>query len=492
MSFSLKIKKAGLLLVQLVFFGMPVIYARDYNILDFGAVADSSKLSTEAINLAIVACNKMGGGRVVIPTGQYRSGTVILMDNVELHLERGAILYASTSHADFPRQKQPSYRSQKDVGGWYALIYAEQATNIGISGYGTIEGQGERQQPRFSAKDWIDEDRDGRPRNILFISCKNISVRDVVMRNSGIWNQHYLDCENVIIDKITVYNHSTRNNDAIDIDGCRQVILSNSIFDSDDDGITLKSTGLAPCENITVINCIISSYASAIKCGTESTGGFKNIRISGCIIKPSKSIVPPVFPSASRIGKVGIALEIVDGGTMDGVMVDGIVIEGTECPVFVRLGNRARKHVQEANSPPIGIIRNISISNITAYNTGNYSSSITGIPGGKIENITLHNIQVTNLGGLKKESFINDFQRVPESEKSFPSPDAFGVLPSYGFFVRHVGQVSLSNITLRSANPEMRNAVIADDVESLVIDQLISGNTAQEVILKNVKQYKRY
>lgn len=471
-----------------------MLHAGDFNILDFGAVRDSSKLSTGSINAAIAACHKMGGGRVVIPAGSYKSGTIVLLSHVELHLERGAVLFASTMHSDFPRQPQPAYRSQKDVGGWYALIYAENVSDIGITGYGTIDGNGAQQLPRSVSREWVEEDRDGRPRNVLFISCRKITVRDVTMRNSGIWNQHYLNCENVFIDNITVYNHSTRNNDAIDIDGCRQLVLSNSILDSDDDGITLKSTGLAPCENIAVSNCIISSYASAIKCGTESTGGFKNIRISGCIIKPSNSEVPPVFASASRIGKVGIALEITDGGTMDGVIVDGILMEGTECPIFVRLGNRARKHIEGAAVPPIGKMRNISISNITAYNTGNYSSSITGIPGGRIENISLSNIQVTNRGGLAKEGFTNDFKKVPEAEKGFPSPDGLGVLPSYGFFVRHVDQVSFSNIVLRSMQPEIRKAIIADDVTNLQVSLLTAGSaTPQEAIfIENVNTYKLY
>lgn len=463
----------------------------DVNILDFGATKDTGKLSTQAINQAIEACAKAGGGRVIIPNGHFKSGTITLQNNVELFLERGAVLYASTDHRDFPRQRQPKYRSQKDPGGWYALIYAEGASNIGISGFGTIDGQGARQVPRPHPKGAVHEDRDGRPRNILFISCRKISVRDVTMQSSGIWNQHYLDCENVVLDNIRVYNHSNRNNDAIDIDGCRDVVISNSIMDTDDDGITLKSTGAAACENVTVTNCIVSSFCAAIKCGTESTGGFKNILISNCIIKPSVCPTEPVFRTP-RIGQVGIAFEIVDGGIMDGVTVSNIVIEGTECPIYVRLGNRARKHTDEAPEPPRGKMRNVSLSDINVYGAGNYSSSITGIPGSPIENITLNNIHIVNRGGLKPGEYTSDPLKVPELEKEYPAPDRWRNLPSSGFFIRHVNDIRLSDISLSSAAADPRVPVIADDVDNLQISGLQSGRPdTEDVQLFRVRSFKR-
>lgn len=428
---------------------------------------------------------------MIIPNGNFKSGTITLRNNVELFLERGAVLYASTDHHDFPRQQQPKYRSQKDPGGWYALIYAEGASNIGISGYGTINGQGAKQVPRPHPKGAVHEDRDGRPRNILFISCQKISVQDVTMQSSGIWNQHYLDCENIIINNVRVYNHSNRNNDAIDIDGCRNVVISNSIMDTDDDGITLKSTGAAPCEDVTITNCVVSSFCAAIKCGTESTGGFKNILITNCIIKPSACPTEPIFRTP-RIGQVGIALEIVDGGIMDGVTVSNVVIEGTECPIYVRLGNRARKHTDAAPEPPRGKMRNVSLSNINVYGAGNYSSSITGIPGSPIENITLNNIRIVNRGGLKQGEYTSDPAKVPELEKEYPAPDKWRNLPSSGFFIRHVNDISLHDITLRSEAADPRMPVIADDVDDLYISGLRTDlPDTKAVQLINVRTFKQ-
>ncbi len=461
----------------------------EVNILDFGAVSDTSQLSTQAINKAVMACFKAGGGRVIIPNGQFKSGTITLLDNVSLFLEAGAVLYASTDHHDFPRQKQPAYRSQKDPGGWYALIYAEGASNIGISGLGTIDGQGAKQVPLPTPPGAEHEDRDGRPRNILFISCRKIAVRDVTMQSSGIWNQHYLNCENVIIDNIRVYNHSNRNNDAIDIDGCRHVVISNSMMDTDDDGITLKSTGAAPCEDIVVSNCIVSSFCAAIKCGTESTGGFKNILINNCIVRPSACPTEPVFRTP-RIGQVGIALEIVDGGIMDGVTVSNIIIEGTACPIYVRLGNRARKHTADAPEPPRGKMRNVSLSNINVYDAGNYSSSITGIPGSPIENITLNNIRIVNKGGVKQGEYLSDVLKVPELEKEYPAPDRWKNLPSSGLFIRHVNDIALRDVTLRSQAADPRVPVIVDDVDGLDISNLRADGDGKAVQVLRVKEFK--
>lgn len=452
-------------------------FADDYNVKNFGAVSDTTQLSTTAINQAIEICHSKGGGRVVIPTGQYKSGTITLRSNVELHLERGAVLYASTRQEDFPRQRQPEYRSQKDPGGWFALIYAEGQQNIALTGSGTIDGRGALQMPR---PELPGGDLDGRPRNVLFISCQDVTVRDVFMRNAGIWNQHYLNCEDVIVDRIRVYNHANRNNDGIDIDGCRRFVLSNSIIDSDDDAIVLKSTGKEGCSDVVITNCIASSFTNAIKCGTESTGGFKNITISNCVVKRSKSTTPPIF-GRTNIGITAISLEIVDGGLMDGVMVDNIVVEATECPIYIRLGNRARKYMEGIPSPAPGVMRNVSISNVTAHSAGNYTSSITGVPGAKIENVSLSNITLVNQGGLKSGEYIPSAEQVEEDEKGYPEPTVWKNLPASGLFIRHVEDISLSNISLSSLSVDPRVPVIGVDIDRLYIKGLRDKGSSKPV-----------
>lgn len=474
-----------------------------YNILDYGA--DTLAVNTQAINKAIDSAFRNGGGKVVIPAGRFRSGTIFLKDNVELHLSGGAVLEASNDYADFPLLPPAAYRSLKDAGGWSALIYAEKANHISITGKGTIDGKGRGRKGRVQG---VAGDCNGRPRNILFISCKNVSVSGITMLDSAIWNQHYLDCEDVTVTDIKVFNHADGNNDGIDIDGCRRFILSGSIIDSDDDGIVLKSTGTAPCEDIVINNCIVSSFANAIKCGTESTGGFRNILISDCIVKPSRFAGERIIQSTPA-GITAISLEVVDGGVMEGVSIDNILIEGTECPLYVRLADRGRKHIDSVPVPPVGVMRNIQISNITAYGTGNFCSSITGIPGHKIENIYLSNLRFVNKGGLVKGNFLTkelikgerhdmdknmypdkywaSFRDVIEDEKGYPQPTVWKNLPSFGLFIRHVAKLTLNNGTFISEKPEPRIPVIAVDVDEMYVNQLTAGqNSSPEVFLHKV------
>ncbi|MGN6418269.1 MAG: FAD-dependent oxidoreductase [Pseudobacter sp.] len=458
--------------------------AKDFPITAYGARPGARFLNTISINKAIEACHKAGGGRVIVPSGVFRTGTLLMKTHVELHLEAGAVLLASTSLNDFPVQPQPSYRSQKDPGGWRALIYANEVSDIAITGTGTIDGNGAAQQPDPASA--YKSDMDGRPRNVLFISCKKIRVQHISMRNAGIWNQHYLDCDDVFVDGINVYNHANRNNDGIDIDGCRNFILSNSIFDTDDDAIVLKSTGAAGCENVVITNCIVSSFCNAIKAGTESTGGFKNISISNCVIKPSTNLHPPIYGTARGIA--ALSLEIVDGGIMDGVSISNISIEGNDCPLFVRLGNRARKHTAAAPEPGVGSLRNVVINNIVAYNTGNYCSSITGIPGHNVENISLSNIQITHRGGLKSGQYLSDLSKVEEDEKGYPQPTAWKELPASGLFIRHAKNVQVNGLMLNATAPDPRIPVIAGDVDGLQV-RAVSGlqNLTAPVFFKGVE-----
>lgn len=478
-----------------------------FNILDFGAKRDSTIVQTAAIQSAIDACHTSGGGQVIIPSGKFVSGTLILKDFVELHLSAGAVLYASNDYKDLPMLPAVEYRSLKDKSGWSALIFAEKAQYISITGQGIIDGRGKGKKGRPGT---AGGDRDGRPRNILFISCKNVTVTGVTLRNSAMWNQHYLDCEDVFVDRIKVYNHANGNNDGIDIDGCRRFVLSNSIIDSDDDGIVLKSTGTAPCEDILINNCIVSSFANAIKCGTESTGGFKNIVISNSIVKPSRHKGERVIKSTTS-GITAISLEIVDGGVMDGVSINNILIEGTECPLYVRLANRGRKHLEEASEPPLGKMRNINISNITAYGVGNFTSSITGIPEAKIENITLSNIAFHNKGGLKPGNFTDknlldgkrhdtvsslsfdtywkSFSDISEDEKGYPQPTVWQNLPSYGLFIRNVENAIVNGADFRSLAPDPRPLIIAVNVDDLTLNAVSFPKKQNKIMLHKVKSY---
>ena len=210
--------------------------AVDYNILDFGAKADTTVLSTIALQRAIDSCSAAGGGRVVVPTGSYKIGSIILKSDVHIYLEQGATLYGSTDLKDYLPMKS-DYVSLRTQTTTIQLIYADKVSNVVIDGNGTIDGQGRT----FVKQSWNDEGIT-RPHLIRFIQSHDITVRGITLRNSGCWMQHYLACDRLHIDGIKVFNRNNYNNDALDLDGCHDVIVRGMISDSDDDGITLKSS----------------------------------------------------------------------------------------------------------------------------------------------------------------------------------------------------------------------------------------------------------
>lgn len=469
-------KKAGILLSLLVIINF--LSAKTINLKKSGIDSSGKTEVSNVIQNAIDECYAEGGGKVIFPTGNYLCGTILLKDNVELHLERGATILGSTRQEHILRQDFKDCQSLKDENGWYAIIYAAGAKNIAITGPGTIDGQGADQMIRPGLRK---NDRDGRPRNILFISCSNVTVTDISLRNSGMWNFHLLNCEDVQIDKINVWNHSNRNNDGIDIDGCRRLVLTNSIFDSGDDAICLKSTGPAACKDIIVSNCIASSFCNGIKMGTESSGGFSNINISNCVVKPSRSKQEP-GGNAFKIGITGLSLEIVDGGAMEGISVNNLTIEGTMCPIYVRLGARNRVYTQSMEPPETGSMKNITISNVTAYNSGNFACSVTGIPGHRIENIQLNNLNIIQQGGVKANDYLATLNDVDEQVRGYPQPTKWGNLPVCGLFMRHVDGIVVNNFSINTLQPDPRPLFMAHDVHNIRINGVNAGkNVASEL-----------
>ena len=432
--------------------------AADYNILKYGAVSDTTRLSTKGVQRAIDACSAAGGGRVVVPAGGYKIGSIILKSNVHLYLELGATLYGSTNINDYQplRTDYESLRTQQQT---VQLIYGDKVSNVTIDGYGTIDGQG-----RWFKKTTANDEGITRPHLLRFIQSQDITIRNITMRNSGCWMQHYLACDRVKIDGIRIYNRNNHNNDAIDLDGCHEVVVCNVISDSDDDGITLKSTSPRLCENITISNCVISTYCNAVKMGTETTGGFRNINISNIVVKPSYD------KTKNFSGIVGarsaISLEIVDGGVLENVNVSNFVVEGTASPIFIRLGNRARPYKKGVEVKHVGKIDGVHISNIQVRNAGDMGCSITGLPNHPVENITLENISIHHKGGISAEEMPKIYEKVAdEKEKSYPNATMWGTLPAKGFFVRHARNVKFSNIEIRTENSDVRNDFVLVDVE---------------------------
>ena len=446
----------SLYLLIILFFSMNVLAAPKgwFSIKENGTIGDGKIMDTRAIQKAIDAAAQAGGGTVYFPSGVYLSGTIVLKSSVTLHLDSGAVLLGSKNLQDYPVMK-PQIRSYTDNYTERSLIYAENVHDTAITGRGIIDGQGEA----FKQKEYM-----VRPYTVRMVSCENVLISGVKMQNSAMWMQHYLACSNLTIQGITVNNLVTYNNDGLDIDSCRDVRVSDCSIISDDDAVCLKSTTLTPCSNVTITNCVISSHCSAIKMGTESNGGFKNIAISNCSVFSSKQAAEI---NGVKRGLAGIALEIVDGGVMDGVTISNISMEGITTPIFVRLGNRARPFTANSPKADTGILRNVLIQNITGTGASKIGCSIVGLPERPIENITLKNIQLSFEGG----GTIEDAARaVPSKAADYPECTMFGTLPGYGFFCRNVNGLTIDGMRLTYEKSDNRPAAIFDEVNELTLN----------------------
>jgi hypothetical protein len=246
-----------------------------------------------------------------------------------------------------------------------------------------------------------------------------------------------------------------RNNDGLDLVDCERVRISNCYISSGDDAIVLKS--LSPdeaCRDITISNCVIRSHASAIKLGTESAGAFEDITVSGCSIYDTDGD--------------GIAIETVDGARLERICIRNINIRKLgSAPVFIRLGSRGRTYRTDVEAAT-GSLRDVIIENIqgteVSYKSG---CSVTGLVNALVENITLRNISLEFEGGGSAE----DAERtLPENADAYPSGRMFGIVPAYGFFIRHARNITLSGLQLRYLEPDHRPAIVCEDVEQLRIE----------------------
>lgn len=364
-------------------------------------VGDGRTMNTDAFNSAIDRISTNGGGVLSVPPGKYLTGTIYLKSGVTLHLESGAEILGSTNLSDYP-DNPPASPSKTLEYGRYSLIYASGQHDLAITGEGTIAGQGS--DSNFTKTYLIEHGWSAtdaylkRPYGLCFVGCRHLQVRDVTIENTAFWTEDYLNCNDVVINSVTVNNYKKDyNNDGIDVDGSRNVRISDCFIVSGDDGVCLKSS-YSMCENVTVTNCVIRSMCNGIKLGTASRVGFKNISVSNCVIY--------------KTGLAGIALEMVDGGVLDGVTVMNLTMDGVGAPIFIRLGNRAKNFLE--NQPPasVGVLRNVTISNVIATlfsRDGTLSSSINGLPGHPVENINISNLRIALKDGFDTTS-LDDFQ----------------------------------------------------------------------------------
>lgn len=396
----------------------------DYSILDYGAKAgDSLFLNHDAINQAILDCSLNGGGRVMIPAGEFYTGPLTLQSNVNLHLQEGAVLKFSPDTSLYLPQVLTRWEGV-DCYNYHPFIYAYGETNIALTGKGTIDTQGQkvwwsmcgarhygwregklgqntggRKKLLRSAEDKLPMQNrimtvtDAmRPQTVHFYNCKTILIEGVTILNSPFWVLHPLMCEDLIVDGVHVYNRGP-NGDGCDPESCKNVIIQNCRFDTGDDCIAIKSGRNndgrkwgRPSENIIVRNCQMINGHGGVVIGSEISGGYRNLFVENCQMDS---------PELDRV--IRIKTNTCRGGLIEGIYVRNVEVgQCREAVLKINLLYESKEDCAR-DFPPT--VRNVILENVTC-NKSRYGVLISGLEGD--ENV--YNIQV-------RDCFFNGVER---------------------------------------------------------------------------------
>ncbi|MDD4968167.1 MAG: glycoside hydrolase family 28 protein [Paludibacter sp.] len=431
----------------------PVFKNNMVSVADFGGLGDGYTLNTEAFKRAISTLSKKGGGQLSVPAGVWFTGPIELVSNINLHLEKGALILFSPDFNLYPLvntifEGLETRRCQSPVS-------ARNAVNVAITGEGSINGSGEAWRPLKKAKviesywkkviksggvlkdptywfpskgslkgesisdsnvprgklndaEW-NEVRDFlRPALINFIECKNVMLQGVLFENSPSWNIHPLLCTNVIIDNIIVRNPSySQNGDGIDVESCKNVLIVKSTFDVGDDAICIKSgkdeegrRRARPAENIIVDNCKVFKGHGGFVVGSEMSGGVRNISVRNCQFLGTD---------------VGLRFKSNRGrgGLVENIFISDIYMFDIATDSFLfdlyYGGKSASETLEEGDASPVVVenppvtketpsFRNIYIKNIVSRNA-HRAMYFNGLPEMKISNINVENTIITSQYG---------------------------------------------------------------------------------------------
>lgn len=415
-----------------------------FDVRDYGAIGDGDHDDTTALQAALDDAARLGGGIVHLPAGTWRSGTLTLRSRTIVDLGPGCVLRASDDDEDFSGREALPFDTDSDhetTDFAHALLVGQQVERIAITGTGIID---------------MDRRRRGGPKAIALKKCRFVTVSGVTIMHSPNYNVSLAGCEDALIDGVVIRHGYS---DGIDADCCRRVRITNCDVEADDDALCLKAS-LAlgaphPTEDVIVTNCRLQSTSNCFKLGTESTGDFRRIVLSNCVLSDLPH--PDRYLGATPEGG-GIAIQSVDGGTIEGVSVSNVVMSDVAAPLFIRLGNRGR----DQKTPVPGRLRDVTIRGVVATGARG-TGSITGLPGHPVEGVTLENVRITSAGGVRDAGDLD----VPERHDDYPRPTMFGRLPAFGLYVRHARDVTLHDLQLPADRLDSRAAVVADDVVGL-------------------------
>ena len=404
----------------------PKFKKKDFKITKCGAVGDGKTLCTEAFRKAIEDCAKKGGGRVVVPKGEWLTGAIHLKSNVNLHIEQGATIKFSTNPKDYLPIVHTRWEGM-ELMHLSPLIYAYEQTNIGITGEGTLDGQGKaffwkwHGKPEYGGNYDILSQKPARaklykmmeenvpvaerifggetdylrPQFIQPYKCKNVLIEGVRIIDSPMWEVHPVLCENVIIRKLTIVSHGP-NNDGCDPESCKDVLIEDCLFDTGDDCIAIKSGRNndgrrinVPSENIIVRNCIMKEGHGGITVGSEISGGFRNLFAeNNRLDSPDLWTALRVKNNASR------------GGKLENFYFRNTIV-GQVSRAVVEIDFN---YEEGAKGEYIPVVRNYVVENLTCTK-GNRAVDLQGLDNAPIYDVVLKNC---TFGEIEKPSVIKN------------------------------------------------------------------------------------
>lgn len=417
--------------------------------------SDGRTDSTALLQAEIDAVSRAGGGRLTVPAGAYVVGGLELKNNVELHLPAGTELLAVTNTDWYPANKIMS------------VVFAQNATNIAITGKGKIDGRGDcynrvlSRNPLRLRGGW---------RTLHFRHCRNARVEDVTILGGTGWTCKMDFNDGLVFRGITMRAHANYNNDGLDLLS-RNVLVENCDIDAEDDAIVFKTEEPGQsCENVVVRNCRLNSNSSVCKFGTESHGTFRNVRVYNCTLGcalPSRYIPPHKFPGEEKDVRThaisGIEVSSVDGARLEDVTISNIVMEaGINCPFYVRMNRR-----RDSRIPGGASLRNILLADIHMKHpaTSAVASSITGLPDMRPTDITIRDCTFISAGGGTAANAAETFK--DEGERCFPMPmrPFRSALPAWGCYLRHADGVKFENVKFLLQGTDARPPVVSDDAK---------------------------
>ncbi len=436
-----------LVLILLLTLALPTVCLADiHDVRKYGAKGDGTHDDAPAIQAAIDACSSAGGGEVVFPANHvYLSGPVQLKSNVSIVLENNAVWKA---HPDEHLYCKSAFG--KNEGEGMLWLWAKDIENLSFSGRGTIHGNG----IRFMGKELLDSYElkpvttfDPRPHVLTLIGVKNLSIRDITIREGAYWTVHLIGCDGAVIDGISLLNNlKIRNGDGIDLDHSRNVRIANCHITSGDDAICLKNRReyeeYGPCHDIVVTNCVMESRSCTVKIGSENMDSIYNVTIDNCVIKGSNR---------------GLGIQNRDEGTVTDVVFSNIILDcrlwsdvwwGKAEPIYVTSYPRANGNHKDANwrfpkgqtVGRCGEVARIYFNNI--YATSENGCFIGGDTPDKVHDIHFNNVHLR----LKK---VTDYDGGVYDRRPCRG-DGFVHGKVYGVYVEQASEVRLEGLKVQA------------------------------------------